>query len=90
MFKYLFKNGKAAVLRALELIGQCRQEEKKLGDGTDINDLESEREKLVKRKKEFAAMKADGEITANEYKEYQAEIEKRLGEIDRAVLAYES
>lgn len=40
VFKYLFKNGKAAVIRALELIGQCRQEERKLEDGTDISGLE--------------------------------------------------
>lgn len=89
VFKYLFKNGRAAVLRALELIGQCRQEERKLVDGTDISGLEAEREKLAKRKKEFAAMKADGELTADEYREYRAEIEKRMEEIDRAVLTYE-
>ncbi len=89
VFGYLFKNGKAAVLRTLELIEQCKQETKLLDDGTEVETLKSEKERLNKRIKSYAVMKADWELTADEYREYWAEAIERLEEIEKAVFSYE-
>lgn len=90
VFGYLFKNGKAAVLKTLELIEQCKRETKLLDDGTEVETLKAEKERLNKRIKSYAVMKADGELTADEYREYRAEAIGRLEEIEKAVFSYEA
>lgn len=90
VFGYLFKNGKAAVLRTLEMIEQCKQETKLLDDGTEINALKSEKEKLNERLKAYVNMKADRELTADEYREYRAEAVRRLEEVDKKISSYEA
>ena len=59
VFSYLFKNGKTAVLQAIELIERCKQEEDILEDGTSIQSLEEERDKLKKRLKNLQTMVMD-------------------------------
>lgn len=39
VFSYVFKNGKSAVLHALEIIEHCKQEEEVLEDGTSLQTL---------------------------------------------------
>ena len=53
VFTYLFKNGKAAVLQALDLIKECKQEEEFLGNGLSVQGLEEERSKLQERMHSF-------------------------------------
>ena len=51
VFSYVFKNGKSAVLHALEIIEHCKQEEEVLEDGTSLQTLKSRRDELKKKRK---------------------------------------
>lgn len=76
VFSYLFKNGKNAVLQAIELIERCKQEEDILEDGTSIQSLEEGRDKLKKRLKNLQTMVMDELIDTNDFKENKAEIDE--------------
>lgn len=89
VFAYLFKNGKAAVLQALELIERCKQEEDILEDGTTLQSLEESRDKLKKRLKNLQTMLGDELIDANDFKEHKAEIDEQVSTIDRSIAQYE-
>ncbi len=89
VFKYLFKNGKDAVLQALELIERCKQDVEVLEDGTSIQELETELAKLKKRLQGYQEMRADGELTSNEYKELKFPVEQRISDIDGMIAQYE-
>ncbi len=89
VFSYLFKNGKTAVLQAIELIERCKQEEDILEDGTSIQSLEEERDKLKKRLKNLQTMVMDELIDTNDFKEHKAEIDEQVSLIDRAIAQYE-
>lgn len=89
VFTYLFKNGKAAVLQALELIERCKQEEDILEDGTTLQSLEETRDKLKKRLKNLQMMLGDELIDANDFKEHKAEINEQVSTIDRSIAQYE-
>ena len=89
VFSYLFKNGKNAVLQALDLIERCKQDEEILKDGTSIQGLEEERDKLKKRLKNLQMMVMDELIDTNDFKEHKSEIDERLSCIDRAIAQYE-
>lgn len=89
VFAYLFKNGKAAVLQALELIERCKQEEDILEDGTTLQSLEETRDKLKKRLKYLQTMLGDELIDANDFKEHKAEIDEQVSTIDRSIAQHE-
>ncbi len=89
VFSFLFKNGKNAVLQALELIERCKQEEDILEDETSIQSLKEERDKLKKRLKNLQTMVMDELIDTNDYKEHKAEIDEQVSLIDRAIAQYE-
>lgn len=89
VFSFLFKNGKTAVLQALELIERCKQEEELLEDGTTVQSLEEERDRLKKRLRNFQNMLGDELMDVNDYKENKAEIDERVATIDRALAQYE-
>lgn len=89
VFAYLFKNGKSAVLQALELIERCKQEEEFQEDGTTIQSLEETRDKLKKRLKNLQTMLGDELIDANDFKEHKAEIDEQVASIDRTIAQYE-
>ena len=40
-----------------------------MDDGTEVETLKAEKERLNKRIKSYAVMKADGELTADEYRD---------------------
>lgn len=89
VFSFLFKNGKNAVLQALEIIERCKQEEDILEDGTSIQSLKEERDKLKKRLKNLQTMVMDELIDTNDFKEHKAEIDEQVSLIDRAIAQYE-
>lgn len=89
VFGYLFKNGKKAVLQALDLILECKQEEAILGKNTSIQSLEEERSKLKKRLRNLQIMLADELLDANDFKEQKKDIDIRLNEIDDIISKYE-
>lgn len=80
VFAYIFESGKDAVLKTLLLIEQCKQEKvSNINEGT-VQDLEAEIEKLKKRRISYINMKADGEITAEEYQKLAGETKKQIDE----------
>lgn len=85
VFSYLFKNGKEAVIKTLELIERCKQLENDASDGGNIQELEDEKVRLQNRLKALVFMKADGDIDSNEYKNFKEEVEKRLNEIESQI-----
>lgn len=85
VFSYLFKNGKEAVIKTLELIERCMQLENDASDGGNIQELEDEKVRLQNRLKALVFMKADGDIDSNEYKNFKEEVEKRLNEIESQI-----
>lgn len=85
VFEYLFKNGKSAIVQALELIEKCKQQESIVVNGCSIDSLQDDAEKLRKRLKNYQNMLADELISVNEYKENKTEIETRLAEIDQMI-----
>ena len=85
VFEYLFKNGKTAIVQALELIEKCKQQESIVVNGCSIDSLQDDAEKLRKRLKNYQNMLADELISVNEYKENKTEIETRLAEIDQMI-----
>jgi DNA invertase Pin-like site-specific DNA recombinase len=89
VFSYIFKNGKTAVLQALDIIERCKQEEEILEDGTTIQSLEEERSKLKKRLKNLQTMLGDELIDINDFKEHKLEIDNTISSIDRAIAQYE-
>lgn len=89
VFGFLFKHGRSAVLQALELIEQCKQEEEILSDGNTVQGLEEEREKLRARLKNLQTMLADELIDTNSFKELKSEAEKRMAEIDELITHFE-
>lgn len=90
VFNYLFKDGKNAVIKTLELIEKCKQEEKTLEDGTNIGDLEHQLEKLRVRNQNLIAMRADGDIDINEFKDAKATADKRIEELTQLIDLYEA
>lgn len=89
VFTYLFKNGKAAVLQALDLIKECKQEEEFLGNGLSVQGLEEERSKLQERMRSFQKMLADELMDVNDFKEHKKETDARIAEINELILRYE-
>lgn len=85
VFSYLFKNGKDAVIKTLELIERCKQLEDNTSGGNNILMLEDEKERLQNRVKALAIMKADGEIDSNTYKDLKNDVEMRLNEIETQI-----
>jgi len=85
VFEYMFKNGKEAVLKTLKLIEECRQEEEVLEGGMSLQGLQSEKDTLTTRLKNFINMRADGEMTSEEYKVARLGVDKRLAEIDNII-----
>lgn len=73
----------------IELIERCKQEEDILEDGTSIQSLEEERDKLKKRLKNLQMMVMDELIDTNDFKEHKAEIDEQVSLIDRAIAQYE-
>lgn len=89
VFNYLFKNGKTAVLQALDLIQECKKEEAILGKKTSVQSLEEERSKLKKRLRNLQIMLADELLDANDFKEQKKDIDNRVNEIDDIIGNYE-
>ena len=90
VFEYLFKNGKSAVLQALDLIERCRQKEEILGAGTTLQSLEMRREELKRNRKNLLALSIKGvDFDMNDYKELKYEIDRELSTIDDAIAKYE-
>ena len=89
VFQYIFKNGKGAVLKTLELIEKSKAELQRLEDGTEVKTLEEERIKLKKRLSGYQDMRADGDMSANDFKVKKAEVEERIEEIDKLISQFE-
>lgn len=85
VFRYMFDNGKDAVLKTLLLIEQCRQNDVVYSRGGMIENLQSEVEKLKKRKSTYINMRADGEITVEEYRELSDNTEREITELGEKI-----
>lgn len=85
MFSYVFKNGKSAVLQALEIIEHCKQEEEVLEDGTSLQTLESRRDELKKKRKKLLALSLEDDYDMNDYKELKAEIDEEIATIEDSI-----
>lgn len=85
VFSYLFDSGKDAVLKTLLLIEQCRQNEVVNFNGETIESLEQGIEKLKRRKSEYINMRADKEITVEEYRQLSDKTENEIQEIEEKI-----
>lgn len=88
VFKFLFKNGKEAVLQALDIIQRSKTEEELLDEGVSIQQLQDEADKLRRRLKKYQEMFADELISLNDFKDNKAEIDSRISEIDDLIDNY--
>ena len=89
VFSYMFKNGKSAVLQALEIIQRCKQDEEVLKDGTSLQTLESRRDELKKKRKKLLALSLEDDYDMNDYKELKAEIDDEIATIDDSIAHFE-
>lgn len=89
VFSYVFKNGKSAVLQALEIIEHCKQEEEVLEDGTSLQTLESRRDELKKKRKKLLALSLEDDYDMNDYKELKAEIDEEIATIEDSIAHFE-
>lgn len=85
VFRYMFDSGKDAVFKTLLLIEQCRQNEAVSFNGESIDSLEQGIERLKKRKREYINMRADKEITIEEYRELSDKTESEIREIEEKI-----
>ncbi len=85
VFRYIFDSGKDAVLKTLLLIEQCRQNEAVSVNGETIDSLEQGIEKLKKRKSMYINMRADKEITVEEYRELSDKNDSEIREIEEKI-----
>lgn len=85
VFRYIFDSGKDAVLKTLLLIEQCKQNESVCSNGGTIESFEQEIERLKKRKNGYINMKADGDITAQEFRELIDATERDIQELEEKV-----
>lgn len=89
VFEYMFKNGRTALMQTLEIIEQSRIETEVVDDGKTMSDLTFSLDKLKNRLKNFQLMRADGELSADEYKEYKKETEDQIESIHKSITDYE-
>jgi hypothetical protein len=89
VFKFLFKNGKEAVARTLELIQSSYKVCETTDDGTSIQALRDEVAKVKNRKKNYHKMRADEEINENELKDYIAECESEIDRLESIIANHE-
>ena len=82
VFEYIFDSGKDAVLKTLLLIEKCKQEKVTDNKEKSIQELQEEMEKVKKRRVSYINMKADGEITAEEYQELAGETKAQIEELE--------
>lgn len=69
VFDCMFGSGKDAVLKTLLLIQQCQQNDTVSSNDTLVEGMQKEIEKLKKRRSNFIELRADGEISPEEYHE---------------------
>lgn len=69
VFDCMFGSGKDAVLKTLLLIQQCQQNDVVSSNDTLVEGMQKEIEKLKKRRSNFIELRADGEISPEEYHE---------------------
>lgn len=69
VFDCMFGSGKDAVLKTLLLIQQCQQNDAVSSNDTLVEGMQKEIEKLKKRRSNFIELRADGEISPEEYHE---------------------
>lgn len=89
VFEYLFSSGKEAVQKTVRLIEKCRQEEEALGNNATLDKITSDLEKRRVRLKSYINMKADGEITDDEYKEAYNSTKAEIEELESKISNYE-
>lgn len=89
VFSYVFKNGKSAVLQALEIIEHCKQEEEVLEDGTSLQTLESRRNELKKKRKKLLELSLEDDYDMNDYKELKAEIDDEIATVEDSIAHFE-
>lgn len=88
VFEYLFSSGKDAVKKTLRLIEECRQTESTMNSDLTLKALEDELEKRRKRLKAYIVMKADGEISSEEYTEVYHMTNAEIEDLTSKLSAY--
>lgn len=88
VFKFLFKNGKEAVMQALDIIERSKAEEQLLEDGKNIQQLQEEFDKLRKRLKKYQDMYADDLMSLDDLKNNKVEIDSKLNKIEELISNY--
>ena len=89
VFDYIFSSGKDAVLKTLSIIESAKRDELAQKGDAPIDILVQQKEKLDKRLKSLIIMKADGEISVNEYKEMYNLSTTELFDIEQKIASYE-
>lgn len=89
VFEYLFSSGKDAVKKTLQLIEECRQTESTMSNNLTLKTLEDELEKRRKRLRSYIIMKADGEISSEEYTEMYHMTNAEIEDLTSKLSAYE-
>lgn len=84
----MFKNGKEAVMQALDIIERSKVEEDLLEDGKSIQQLQEESAKLKKRLKKYQEMYADELMSLDDLKNNKMEIDSKLDKIEELISNY--
>ncbi len=90
VFDYLFASGKEAVQKTIRLIEQCKRDEELLGKDNTLDSLKQEVEKRNKRLANYIEMRADGEISAEEYKVMYRKATEEKEELEEKISRYET
>lgn len=82
VFQQLFSSGEDAVQKTVRLIEQCKKDGFVESKSDIKREIEEELVKLHRRLKNYINMKADGELSAEEYKEVYGETQSSIEELE--------
>lgn len=84
VIKRTWTTGEADIKRAFEIVKECYQSEKD-DNASILNGLNAKKEKIKKRKDTLIEMRADGEISKEDFAKRKLECDKQLEQIESRV-----
>ncbi|MCI6935643.1 MAG: recombinase family protein [Clostridiales bacterium] len=83
--EHLWTNRKASVLQAIDLIKRYYRDEQTTGHQTDVSNIQAKLDKATVRLQNLIAMRADGEITKEEYQEMRGPIDEQIRTLQKSL-----
>ena len=88
LLEHLWQERKESVLIALDLISHYYKEERTLDNKSDAASIQARIDKANSRLANLIAMRADGEISKDEYQSMRSPIDKEIKELKKLLMKY--